>query len=155
MGKRVSTVESANRAGPTLGHRELRAVALGNEYGIEVEADHFAWTLDEAGEKGGSDSGPTPVQAFLGALLSCFSISFQFAARRKGVPIDRIEGWIVANDEKFIEAVALELQVWSAAPEADVRDLLAHAERGCFVRNALRPDIELTIDLIVSGSRSA
>jgi len=153
MRNRMSTVESPNP--PTLGPRELRAVARGNEYRIEVEADHYGWILDEAGERGGTDSGPTPVQAFLGALLSCFSISFQFAARRKGVAIDRIEGWIVANDEKFIETVALELQVWSAAPEADVRDLLASAERGCFVRNVLRADIELTIDLIVSGSRSA
>jgi len=152
----MSTVESPNPAGPpALGSRELRAVALSNEYRVEVEADHYRWILDETGEEGGTDSGATPVQAFLGALLSCFTMSFQFAARRKGVPLDRIEGWIVANEEKFIETVALELQVWSAAPEADVRELLAHAERGCFVRNALRPDIELTIDLVVSGPRTA
>ena len=115
-----------------------------------MQSDRFAWTLDESTEKGGSDTGPSPVQAYLGALLSCFTVSFQFAARRKGVPIDRIEAWVAANELKYIEEIALELQVWSPAPESDVRDLLERAERGCFVRNAMSPAVRFSVDLIVS-----
>ncbi len=144
--------ENIAAASGSLGHRELRGVAEGNEYRISVEADHFSWVLDEPIDKGGTAQGPTPVQSFLGALMSCFTVSFQFAARRKGVPIDRIECWVAANDQKYIESIALELQVWSTAPEDEVRELLQRAERGCFVRNVLKPEVELSVDLVVFRS---
>ena len=90
----------------------------------------------------------------LGALVSCLTISFQFTARRKNVPIDRIEGWIAANSERFVEDIAIELQVWSPADEATIRDLLPRAERGCFVKALLRPDLKLTIDMTVNPPAS-
>jgi uncharacterized OsmC-like protein len=148
----MGTSELRDPAAPApFGKRELRAVAVGNAYRVDVENERFSWTLDESSEEGGTDSGPSPVQALLGALLSCFTISFQFSARRKSVPIDRIDGWIVANEEKYITEIALELQVWSPAPEADVRALLERAERGCYVRNTLKPEIAFSVDLVVSG----
>lgn len=132
--------------------REAHSVAAGNAYRVDVESGEHRWTLDEPPGKGGTDAGPTPVQAMLGALLSCLTISFQFEARRRKVPIDRVEGWVAANELRWIEQVAVELQVWSSAPEADVRALMERAERGCFVSNLLRPDLKYTIDLIVHGA---
>ena len=129
--------------------RELKSVALGNAYRVEVESATRNWTLDEPAADGGTDAGPTPVEAFLGGLLSCLTISFQFTARRAKVPIERIEGWIAANENRYIENISVELQVWSSAPEADVRALMEKAEKGCFVSNVLKPEIAYTIELAV------
>lgn len=132
-----------------MANREARSVAAGNSYLVELESGGHHWTLDEPPAEGGTDAGPTPVQAMLGALLGCLTVSFQFQARRRKVPIDRVEGWVAANDKKWVEQVAVELQVWTSAAEDDVRALLAPAERGCFVSNMLRPDLQFTVDLVV------
>ena len=140
---------------PTLRPRELRTVSAGGTYRVDVESAGKAWTLDEPEADGGTNAGPTPVEAFLGGLLSCLTISFQFSARRKGVPIDRIEGWIAANESRYIEQISVELQVWSSAPEEQVRELMARAEHGCFVSNVLKPEIAYTIELAVYPSEQA
>jgi uncharacterized OsmC-like protein len=132
-----------------LANRELRTTLDGSGFRIEVKNARHSWTLDEPPEDGGTDAGPSPVDAFLGALVSCLSLSFQFYARRQGVPIQRIEGWVVANQDRQIEAIAVELQVWSSAAEQEVRDLLPRAKRGCFVSNVLRPDLAYTVELAV------
>ena len=132
--------------------RELRIASPGGIYRVEVESAGHAWVLDEPAADGGTDAGPTPVEAFLGGLLSCLTISFQFSARRKGIVIDRIEGWIAANETRYVEQIAVELQVWSPAPEEQVRELLSRAERGCFVSNVLKPEIAYTIELAVYPS---
>ena len=129
--------------------REVQSTATSGAYHVDLRTDRHAWTLDERSDSGGHDGGPTPVEALLGALVSCLTISFQFTANRKKVPIDRIEGWVASNDQRYIEQIAIELQVWSSAPEADVRALLPNAERGCFVKAVLKPEIALTIDLTV------
>ena len=129
--------------------RELRNSVSGNSYRIDVRSAGHAWVMDEPAAEGGQDSGPTPVEAFLGGLLSCLTISFQFQARRQKVSIERIEGWISANETRYIEQIAVELEVWSSAPEADVRALLPRAEKGCFVSNVLKPEIAYTIELAV------
>jgi hypothetical protein len=41
------------------------------------------------------------------------------------------------------------LEVWSPAPEEDVRALMEPTERGCYVSGVLRKDIEYSIDLVV------
>lgn len=135
-----------------MANREAHTVATGNSYRVDVESGDHRWTLDEPHDKGGTDAGPSPVQAVLGALLSCLTISFQFEARRRKVPVDRIEGWVAANELRWVEEVAVELQVWSSAPEADIRALLERAERGCFVSNLLRPDLKYTVDLVVHAA---
>lgn len=132
--------------------REIRAVSLGNAYRVDLESERHRWTLDEDEARGGTDAGPSPVESLLGALVSCLTVSFQFAARRKGVPIDRIEGWVAANEKLYLEQIAVELQVWSPADEAVVRALLPRAERGCFVKAALRADLPVTVDLFVYPS---
>ena len=138
-----------------MNERELTNVAEGNAYRIQVTGRDHAWVLDEAVAKGGTNAGPSPVESFLGALLSCLTMSFQFSARRKNVAVERIEGWIAANETKYIERIAIELQVWSTAPEDAVRALMPFAERGCFVKNTLKPEIELAIELVVNPAESA
>ncbi len=136
-------------------NRELTNVVEGNAYRILVRGKEHSWVLDEPLDKGGTNEGPAPVESFLGALLSCLTISFQFSARRKNVPIERIEGWVAANETKYIEQIAIELQVWSPAPEETVRALLPFAERGCFVKNAIKAEIDVSVELIVNATAAA
>ncbi len=129
--------------------RELRSTSLGDSYRVDVTVDGHHFTFDETEEDGGANTGPTPVQAYLAAFVGCLTISFKFSARRKKVPLERIDGWVAANDKRYIETVAIELEVWSSAPEADVRALLPLAERGCFVKATMKPEIAYSIELAV------
>lgn len=130
--------------------RELGATALDGEFRLDVrDSGGHSWVLDEPPEKGGVDAGTTPVESFLGALVGCLITAFQFHARRKNVPIQRIEGWVAANESGYINQIAVDLQVWSSAPEEQVRDLLPRAERGCFVKAVLRPDLPYSVELAV------
>jgi pyruvate dehydrogenase E2 component (dihydrolipoamide acetyltransferase) len=126
---------------------------MNREFRLEVrDAGGHRWILDEPIDKGGVDAGPTPVESFLGAMLGCLVTAFQFHARRKNIPLERVEGWVAANESGYVTQIAVELQVWSPAPEEQVRDLLPRAERGCFVKAMLRPDLPVTIDLAVYPS---
>lgn len=135
--------------------RELRTVAIGNAYRIDVEGGGHTWVLDEPVERGGSGAGPTPVESFLGALVSCLTVSFQFQARRAGIPIQRIEGWVAGTEERYLKEIAVELEVWSDARAADVEALLPKAERGCFVSDVLKPEIAYSVELAVYPATAA
>ena len=135
--------------------RELRARAEGTSYRVQLTAGPHTLVTDEPVPEGGSDAGPTPVETFLGGLLGCLMTAFQFHARRLKVPIERIEGWIAADEPGQITAVSVELEVWSAAPEEDVQALLPRAKRGCYVSNVLRPDLAYSVELVVDPPEAA
>ncbi|MCK9518185.1 MAG: OsmC family protein [Dehalococcoidia bacterium] len=136
--------------------RELKATAVDGNFRLEVEdSGGHSWVLDEPVDKGGTDTGTTPVEAFLGALVGCLITAFQFHARRKNVPIQKIEGWVASNESGYLNQIAVDLQVWSPAPEEQVRELLPRAERGCFVKAVLRPDLPYSVDLAVYPAEEA
>lgn len=136
--------------------RELQATAQNGEFRLHVrDSGGHTWVLDEPPEKGGADTGTTPVESFLGALVGCLITAFQFHARRKNVPIQRIEGWVASNESGYISQIAVDLQVWSSAPEEQVRELLPRAERGCFVKAVLRPDLPYSVELAVYPAEEA
>ncbi len=140
---------------PPRGPREVRVRLSGANYRVEANSARHQWVLDESSEDGGTDTGPTPVEAFLGALLSCLSISFQYHARRNSVPIERIEGWVAANQRRYLREISIELEVWSPAAEEAVRELLPAAERGCFVKEVLKAEVSYAVDLVVHPAAEA
>jgi pyruvate/2-oxoglutarate dehydrogenase complex dihydrolipoamide acyltransferase (E2) component/uncharacterized OsmC-like protein len=129
--------------------REVRAVSDGSGYAVQVHSRGHSWVLDEPAADGGTDAGPDPVTALLGALLACMTISFKAAARRRGIAIERITGRVKATPEGHVKAVALTLEVWTPEDEARVRALLDRAHRGCYVSGVLKPEIELAVELLV------
>lgn len=134
------------------GRRVVHAVSPGGGLRVDLACRDHAWTVDEPADDGGADAGPTPVEALLGALLSCLTISLRFTARRRRVPVERIEGTARANRRGFVTGIAVELHAWSPAPEPEVRALLGPARRGCFVSALLRPDLDYTVALHVHRS---
>lgn len=129
--------------------RELRSMSDGSSYTVQVRSLGHSWSLDEPVSNGGTDTGPDPVAAFLGALLSCMTISFKAAARRRKVAIERLTGSAQANPQGHVKTIAMTLEVWSPDPEDQVRALLDLAKRGCYVSGVLKPEIEFGVELIV------
>ncbi len=130
------------------GKREVHSVSAGDQYAVQVRSHAHVWSLDEPASDGGQDSGPDPVTAFLGALLSCLTIAFKAAARRRKVVLTRVEGRAKATPKGQVKAISLTLDVWSAASEQDLQILLERAKRGCYVSGVLKPDIQLTVELV-------
>ena len=103
---------------------------------------------------GGSDAGPDPVVKVLGALASCRVIAFKLAARRRQIPVGEARAHVSANPSGRVSQAALRLEVWSPAPEPEVRKLLAPAKATCLVQDLLRPDLQVAIDLVVRPART-
>ena len=131
-----------------LDKREVRSMSAGERYAVQVRSHAHVWSLDEPASDGGQDTGPDPVTAFLGALLSCMTIAFKAAARRRKISIERVEGHAKASPKGQVKDIALTLAVWSSASEQDVQILLERARRGCYVSGVLKPDIRLTVELV-------
>ena len=79
-------------------------------------------------------------------------IAFKLAARRRKVPLGEVRGAIEATPEGKVRAASLRLEVWSPAPEADVQKLLAPAKATCLVHDMLKPELAITLDLVVHAS---
>lgn len=131
-----------------LDKREVRSVSAGDRYAVQMQSHAHVWSLDEPASDGGEDTGPDPVTAFLGALLSCMTIAFKAAARRRKITIERIAGHAKAPPKGQVKEIVLTLAVWSAASEQDLQTLLERAKRGCYVSGLLKPDIRLTVELV-------
>jgi pyruvate dehydrogenase E2 component (dihydrolipoamide acetyltransferase) len=146
----LSPSERAARKG--LDSREVVAVSEAGELKTTVSTRQGDLAFDEPVAAGGKDSAPTPVEGLLAALASCLVVSFKYFARRNGVRVERVEAWAQANDRRYIERIAIELEVWSPDDEEKVQALLPEAKRGCFVSALLRPDLDYQVDLLVRPS---
>jgi len=129
--------------------REMRTVSTGSGYAVRVRSRGHTWVLDEPISDGGTDTGPDPVSAFLGALLSCMTISLTATARRRKVTIERLEGRVQSTSHGHVKAIVMTLTVWSPSPEENVHALLEPAKRSCYVSGVLKPEIDFQIELIV------
>jgi putative redox protein len=59
-----------------------------SRYRSRVEARTHVQALDEPASVGGTDAGPTPYEALLGALGACTAITLRMYADRKGWPLE-------------------------------------------------------------------
>ena len=55
-----------------------------------VQARDHVRTLDEPEDVGGTDTGPTPYEALLGALVGCTAMTLRMYADHKGWPLERV-----------------------------------------------------------------
>lgn len=145
----LAPCRAAAPAGPPLAERELRTTSAADALAVQVRSAHHSWTVDEPESVGGRDSGPDPVTLVLGGLASCMVIAFKLAARRRKVPIAEVRAHVTANPTGKVTGASVRLEVWSSAPEADVRKLLAPAKATCLVHDMLRPDLPIALDLDV------
>ncbi|HLZ84459.1 MAG TPA: 2-oxo acid dehydrogenase subunit E2 [Caulobacteraceae bacterium] len=140
---------AADIAPPRLGARELEAMSPAGGLEVRVRDARHAWSVDEPSIAGGTDTGPDPVNLVLGALASCMVIALKLAARRRRIDLGEVRAHVAANPQGKVKEAALRIEVWSPAPEAEVRSLLAPAKAACLVHDMLRPDLPVAVELIV------
>jgi uncharacterized OsmC-like protein len=58
---------------------------------VALEARHFSWAGDEPIPSGGSDTGPDPYEALLGALASCIAVTLRLYANHKGIGLTGVD----------------------------------------------------------------
>lgn len=56
-----------------------------------ITAGNHTLIADEPREAGGSDAGPDPYSFLLAALGACTSMTLQLYAKRKGIPLEKIQ----------------------------------------------------------------
>jgi len=105
--------------------------------------------VDEPGEAGGSGSAPTPVDRFLGSLAACLALSVEYQGDIRGVALKNVDVDVSGSPkEGRLEAIEIRVAV-EADADADTLDRLVEmAERGCFVADLLREDLEVHVERV-------
>lgn len=67
--------------------RRVRAAEEGERYRTVIRVRDHEVVSDEPRERGGGDTGPTPVELLLGSLAACKVITMRLYAERKGWPL--------------------------------------------------------------------
>lgn len=64
--------------------REVNVRSGARDYQVVAGNGPSEWLLDEPADKGGGDTGPTPMETLLSALGACMAITGRMYARHKG-----------------------------------------------------------------------
>lgn len=116
-------------------------VRLVGDLACEVEQDGWRTRIDEPVQDGGGGTAPHPGQLMRAAVGGCVAVGYRVWGARLGVPIDDVEVDVVceldARGQLGMDGgvavgwqrVTLDIRITSAAPEADVRRVVATADR--------------------------
>jgi putative redox protein len=70
------------------------------EYPVEVRVRKHTFIADASVTAGGEDSAPGPHDYFDSALATCKAITAMWFAKRKGIPLERVESHIESDDSQ-------------------------------------------------------
>ncbi|WP_276258909.1 2-oxo acid dehydrogenase subunit E2 [Haloglomus litoreum] len=134
--------------GPAMPDREVSAHTSGGMHG-EVRAGGFAWQVDEPVEAGGGGTAPTPVDRFLGSLAACLALSVEYQADIRDVALESVDVDVSGTPKKGkLESIVIRVAV-DADADADTLDRIVDlAERGCFVADLLREDLDVSVERV-------
>jgi uncharacterized OsmC-like protein len=128
-----------------------RALTARNEGGTKTVIDcgeHGRFVTDEPASQGGTGEGPSPLQAVLGALCGCESVTFNRSAQELGFryagidfeaafTIDIRGRMGVAGVRPHFQTVQVRSTVYTGESEEALRKVLELTERRCPVYNLL------------------
>ena len=107
------------------------------------------------GEFGGPGDQWSPESLLVGAIASCFALTFRFAARAAGLQWVRLDCHVDATlDRKeralqFTKAVVSARLVVPAGTDAELcEQVLERAEHECLISNSLRCERELLFEIV-------
>jgi len=123
---------------------------------VSVAAQGPTFYVDEPVELGGLASGPTPYELLGAALGACTAMTMQMYARRKGLPLDRVQVAVShsrdmrTGRDRFDRAIYIE----GALDEAQTRRLMEIADR-CPVHKTISAGADVTSKQVPSPSSEA
>jgi uncharacterized OsmC-like protein len=118
----------------------------------KINAGNHTLIADEPREAGGSDAGPDPYSFLLAALGACTSMTLQLYAKRKGIPLEKVEvslknSQVHAKDcetcdskEGYIHQIERYISLTGALTDEQKQRLLEIAQR-CPVHKTLTSEI--------------
>jgi organic hydroperoxide reductase OsmC/OhrA len=108
-------------------------------------------------EFGGPGDQWSPESLLVGAIASCFVLTFRFVARAENLQWVRLDCYVDATLDRreralqFTKAtVHVRLLVPAATDAALCKQLLERAERECLIANSLRCERELQVKIVTS-----
>ena len=155
MATEVTSAEELDQ--PILRRRTLTAR---NEGGMKTAIDcgeYGRFVTDEPVSQGGTGEGPTPLQAVLGALCGCESVTFRRSAQDLGFQYSAIDyeaaftidirGRMgVAGVRPHFQTVRVQATVCTDEAEEALRKVVDLTERRCPVYNLLR-DAQVNVEM--------
>lgn len=119
---------------------------IGDGYRAEARAGKHAVVLDEPGELGGADTGPSPIKTMLMALGGCKAMTARMYADRKGWPL---EGVVVSarheNPDGRSPRIEVELQVLGDELSDEQRVRIAEIADRCPVQKMLTGETPIAV----------
>lgn len=140
--------ERADGIGPNGAAMPGRSVTATNPDGMRgrIEAGSFEWSFDEPESNGGTGTGPTPVDVFLGGLASCLSLSTRYQADKRDASVDEISVDADATPTAgSVERIEATIRLDADEDDETIERIVNLAERGCHVSQLLRDDLPLEL----------
>jgi uncharacterized OsmC-like protein len=136
--------------------RPKMVAVAGNEHrSVVTIGDEHTLVIDEPEQRGGTDTGPTPLQTLVAALCACEVTTFHKTADRHGLAYEALEvkatyltglADVDGAEATRIQTIRLQLTVTTDADEDDFRVVVDETERRCPVLAILtQTDVRLEI----------
>lgn len=118
-------------------------------YQIEVKVGAHKLMFDEPSDLGGTDTGPSPIDAVVSALVACTSITVQMYAKTKAWPLEEISVNVAGSREEGTGKLVIsrEIALIGSLDEGQRDRLLGIANR-CPVHKILSPQNHIVTKLV-------
>ena len=121
-----------------------------------LQAEDRAMVYGRPHQLGGAPGRANPEELLTEAVASCYSITLAVMAERKRLPITKIEvtaeGEIIRQPDKSLKFTAIRMKPIITVDSTDesvrqkVLDTAHHAEKYCLISNALKGNVEITLE---------
>jgi putative redox protein len=132
-----------------LAHTEIMVTSVSEGYTSTITAGHHMYYLDEPEKVGGHDLGPNPLQALLGALIGCETITAVAVAKEMDIDLHNLSFSVNGeydtrglkgdpNVRTYFENVKIKVAFQSNESLERINTLQLETERRCPVFNLLK-----------------
>ena len=110
-----------------------------------VSVGGFSILVDEPESAGGTGAGPQPTDLLLASVASCFTLALVYSAGKRGIAMTGVQVDAVGHYAgPSFDTVRISVEVTGPTPD-ELADLIAAAERVCYVSNTLRAGADVTV----------
>ncbi len=116
---------------------------------IDISVRDVEYVIDEPAQRGGTNMGPAPTEAMLGALIGCTSVISQKIAKKIGVTFDEMSIELEATlDQRGVNLntdvavpfpkIILNIAVTTRASDEEMATIRSELQRFCAVATVFR-----------------